>query len=77
MRARALILSLVLCASAAAQPQNSDWLRPFPPFNLIGNVYGLGIEPVLDKFLPFQRSRRGGTHFESSTLLGKVVVRMP
>ena len=42
MLARALILSLVLCASAAAQPQNPDWRRPFPPVKLIGNVYWVG-----------------------------------
>jgi metallo-beta-lactamase class B len=41
MLTRALILSLCLCASAAAQ-QNADWTRPFPAFKLIGNVYWVG-----------------------------------
>jgi len=38
---RALILSLCLCAAAAAQDRN-EWTRPFPPFKLIGNVYWVG-----------------------------------
>jgi metallo-beta-lactamase class B len=41
MLTRALLLSLVLCASATAQ-QNDDWRRPFPPFKMIGNVYWVG-----------------------------------
>ncbi len=41
MVVRALILSLCMCASAAAQDR-SDWTRPFPPFKLIGNVYWVG-----------------------------------
>ena len=43
MLIRALALSVLLCASAAAQvPQNADWRRPFPAFKLIGNVYWVG-----------------------------------
>jgi metallo-beta-lactamase class B len=41
MLARALILSLVLCASATAQ-QNAAWRQPFPAFKLIGDVYWVG-----------------------------------
>jgi metallo-beta-lactamase class B len=41
MLARALILSLCLCASASAQ-QNAEWRQPFPAFKLIGNVYWVG-----------------------------------
>ena len=43
MLARALLLSLCLCAAASAQvPDNPDWRRPFPPFKLIGDVYWVG-----------------------------------
>ena len=41
MLARALLLSLCLCASASAQ-QNAEWRQPFPAFKLIGNVYWVG-----------------------------------
>lgn len=41
MIARALLVGLTLIAPAAAQ-QNADWIRPFPPFKLIGNVYWVG-----------------------------------
>jgi len=41
MIARALILSLCLCASASAQ-QNAEWRQPFPAFKMIGNVYWVG-----------------------------------
>jgi len=41
MLARALILSLFLCASATAQ-QNAEWRQPFPAFKMIGNVYWVG-----------------------------------
>jgi len=41
MLVRAFVLSLFLCASATAQ-QNADWRRPFPAFQLIGNVYWVG-----------------------------------
>jgi metallo-beta-lactamase class B len=41
MLARALILSLCLCASASAQ-QNAEWRQPFPAFKMIGNVYWVG-----------------------------------
>jgi metallo-beta-lactamase class B len=41
MLARAWILSLCVCASAAAQ-QNAEWRQPFPAFKLIGNVYWVG-----------------------------------
>jgi metallo-beta-lactamase class B len=39
---RALLIVLCLAAPAAAQQQNADWTRPFPPFKLIGNVYWVG-----------------------------------
>jgi len=43
MLIRAFVLSMVLCTSATAQvPQNADWRRPFPAFQLIGNVYWVG-----------------------------------
>ena len=41
MLARALLLSLCLCASATAQ-QNAEWRQPFPAFKIIGNVYWVG-----------------------------------
>jgi metallo-beta-lactamase class B len=41
MRACALLVSLCCAASVAAQ-QNEAWTRPFPPFELIGNVYWVG-----------------------------------
>jgi metallo-beta-lactamase class B len=41
MLARALVLSLFLCASATAQ-QNTEWRQPFPAFKLVGNVYWVG-----------------------------------
>ena len=43
MLTRALLLSLCLCAASSAQiPDNPDWRREFPPFQLIGNVYWVG-----------------------------------
>jgi metallo-beta-lactamase class B len=42
--ARALLWSLALSGSVASAqvPQNADWRRPFPAFQLIGNVYWVG-----------------------------------
>jgi len=41
MLSRALILSLCIWGSAAAQDR-SQWTQPFPAFKLIGNVYWVG-----------------------------------
>jgi metallo-beta-lactamase class B len=41
MRACALLVSLCFVAPVAAQ-RNEAWTRPFPPFQLIGNVYWVG-----------------------------------
>ncbi len=41
MLARAALVCLALVGPAVAQ-QNADWMRPFPAFKLIGNVYWVG-----------------------------------
>src|SRR5262245_10132595 len=42
-----LIATLALGATTIAQsqsaaPENADWVKPFPPFKMIGNVYWVG-----------------------------------
>src|SRR5712671_3867399 len=43
---RRLMIWLALGATAFAQqapaPANADWTRPFPPFQIIGNIYWVG-----------------------------------
>lgn len=45
---RSKIITVVGCVAAillqgpAANGQNADWTRPFPPFKLIGNIYWVG-----------------------------------
>jgi metallo-beta-lactamase class B len=41
MLLRALLVLSCFAVPVAAQ-QNADWMRPFPPFKLIGNVYWVG-----------------------------------
>jgi metallo-beta-lactamase class B len=41
-RAWSLLLLLFASVATAQVPQNPDWRRPFPPFQLIGNVYWVG-----------------------------------
>jgi len=49
VRPRSSIVTLIGCVAAvlllqgrAANGQNADWTRPFPPFKIIGNIYWVG-----------------------------------
>ena len=48
MRRRSSIITVIGCVAAillqgpAANGQNADWTRPFPPFKIIGNIYWVG-----------------------------------
>src|SRR6266436_411140 len=41
-----LLLAVVVSASAQSNvpppPYNPDWIRPFPPFKILGNIYWVG-----------------------------------